>query len=112
MTLYDFWNNTLFYQKMYIYLTNAYDQNMPLFKGSRTDWMEKECADGDSDLYWHLSDTVEHWQVTPKGNILVKLRNEDYEKRMEDLYLFSDKWTDKNRPWKYSIETEIYTEDE
>lgn len=109
MTLYEFWNVTVYYKTMFIYLTNVYDQNMPIFKGSRGEWTHRE---GDDDLYWHLMDTVEHWEVTPKGNIVVKLRDDTYEQRMEEHYLFSEKWGEdiSERPWRHSIELETYTE--
>lgn len=109
MTLYEFWNCTLYYQPMHIYLTNAYDQNMPIFNGSRVEWSHRK---DDDDLYWHLMDTVEHWEVTPKGNILVKLRDDTYEQRMEEQYTSSEKWGRdiSERPWRHSIELETYTE--
>lgn len=111
MTLYEFWNSTLYYQKMFIYETNAYDQNMPLWKGSRQEWYED--IQNDDNLYWHLMDEVDHWEVTPKGNVLVKIKNDTYEQRMEEHYLFSDKWgkEKEKRPWRHSIELETYTED-
>ena len=109
MTLYEFWNKTFYHQKMWIYLTNAYGQNMPMYSGSREEWSEE--MDGDDRLYWHLMDEIDHWEITDRKEVIVLIKDDEYEKRMEERYLSSDRWGTKKeeRPWQHMIELEAYT---
>ena len=109
MTLYEFWNKTVYHQDVWIYLTNAYGQNMPLYSGSREEWRSGE--DDDDKLYWHLMDEIDHWEITDNGDVLVLLKDDTYEKRMEDEYFYSDRWGPKKeeRPWRHFAELEAIT---
>ena len=100
MTLYEMLDKTLYYQEVWIYETNTYDQNMPLFKGSVND------AKRETEKVWaFLMCEVEHYECDT-DILLIKVRNKYYDKRMENQYLNSAKWGDKkeNRPWRYSME--------
>jgi hypothetical protein len=100
MTLYEMLANTLYYQQVWIYETNAYDQNMPLFKGVVED------ARQDTENVWHwLMAKVEHYQCNT-GILVIKVVDERYEERLEDHYFYSEKWglERSERPWLHSIE--------
>ena len=100
MTLYEMLDNTLFYQEVWIYETNCYDQNMPLFKGTVQE------ARGDTEKVWdYLMCTVAHYECDT-GILLIKVKNEHYQEKLESHYMFSDKWgvEENKRPWKHSSE--------
>lgn len=100
ITLYEMLSKTLYYQNVWIYEVNAYDQNMPIFKG------EVNEARADTDRVWdYLMCEVDHYECDT-GILLIKVKNEDYEKRMEEHYMFSDRWGQEieSRPWRYSAE--------
>lgn len=48
---------------------------------------------------------VDHFECST-GILIILVKTEHYEKRMEDHYLFSEKWgEEKNkRPWRHSAE--------
>lgn len=100
MTLYEMLDKTLFNQIVWIYETNAYDQNMPIFKGV------VEGARGDTERIWnYLMCEVDHYECNT-GILLIKVKNEHYKSRMEEHYLFSEKWgvEKEKRPWRHSSE--------
>lgn len=100
MVLYEMLDKTLFYQKVWIYETNAYDQNMPLFKDSVND------ARGETEKVWDfLMCEVEHYECDT-GILFIQVKNKHFESRMEKHYLRSDKWGQEKekRPWRYSGE--------
>lgn len=97
MTLYEMLDVTLYYQKVRIYLTNAYDQNMCIFKGTVDDARS-------SDLVWdRLMHKVHRYECTKK-DLIIFIENEYYDYRFEEKEFVSRNWTEDNRPWKYSIE--------
>ena len=44
--------------------------------------------------------------------MIVFIRDENYDKRVEELFIHSDKWGEDpdSRPWRHGIETEEYTD--
>lgn len=102
MNLYEMLDCTVYYQKVAIYETNTYDQNMPIFRGIVND-ARKDI----DDVWYHLADKVDLYEYI-NGTLLIKVANDDYNKRMEEHYLYSDTWgKDKDkRPWRHSIEIE------
>lgn len=100
MTLWDMLDKALYYQKVQIYETNAYDQNMLIFKGKIQE------ARQDTDKVWdYLMCNVKLYEY--HGDVLViYVADEYYDERMEGHYLYSDKWTETNRPWKRKLEIE------
>jgi hypothetical protein len=100
MTLYEMLDVTLYYQPVWIYETNAYGQNMPLFKGIVED------ARQDTENVWHwLMAKVDHYQCNT-GILVIKVVDERYEERLEDHYFYSERWGPERseRPWVYSAE--------
>lgn len=100
MLLYEMLDVTLYYQEVWIYENNVYDQNMPIFKGTVYE------ARGDVDIVWsYLMCEVELYQCNT-GILLIKVKTDNYEKRMEELYSSSGKWgrEKEERPWRHSIE--------
>lgn len=101
MTLWDMLDKAKYYQKVWIFETNAYDQNMPLFKGTVDD------ARADTDCVWdYLMCEVETYDC--QGGILdIRVHDKYYNEQLESHYtVCSGKWgRDKEkRPWRYSIE--------
>lgn len=101
MTLYEMLDCTKYYQDVWIFEHNSYDQNMPLFKGSVED------ARGNVDRVWdYLMCEVDHYDCTT-GILVIMVKDEHYEERLEGHYrMTSDKWGRKKeeRPWLYSCE--------
>ena len=100
MKLYDMLDKAMAGQKVWIFEHNAYDQNMPLFKGEVYD------ARSDQNAVWdYLMCEVDHFDCS--DNILdIRVRDEYYEERLEGHYGRSDRWgkSRDERPWLYSIE--------
>lgn len=98
MTLWDMLDKTLYEQKVWIFETNTYDQNMPLFKGT----VQAARQDTDQVLDYLMCD-VDHYECT--GGVLdIRVRDEHYKERLEGHYVFSDRWGREKRPWKHSAE--------
>lgn len=100
MTLYEMLDVTLYHQEVWIYEINVYGQNMPIFKGEVG---EARC---DVEKTWcYLMCQVDHYECNT-GILVIKVKNEYYEKRLETQYSNSDKWGTKEneRPWKHDIE--------
>lgn len=102
MTLWDMLDKTMYYQKVWIFETNAYDQNMPLFKGTVQD------ARQDTDRVWdYLMCEVYHYECA-NGILDIRVRDEHYSERLEGHYVFSfsDRWGEEKekRPWRHSAE--------
>lgn len=100
MTLWDMLDKTKYYQKVWIFETNAYDQNMPIFKGTVDE------ARRDADMVWdYLMDEVEIYDC--EGGILdIRVRTQYYDDRFEGRYSSSDRWGESidERPWRWSVE--------
>ena len=100
MILWDMLDKTLYSQKVWIFECNAYDQNMPLFKGTVQD------ARQDTDHVWdYLMCEVNHYECTD-GVLDIRVQDKYYEERLEGHYPFSDRWREEKekRPWRYSAE--------
>ena len=104
LTLYEMLDRAMAHQKVWIYENNAYDQNMPLFQGTVNDArIEPELR-----VWDFLMCEVEFYDCS-HGILDIRVKGTNYDKRLEDHYLFSDRWDkyDKSkRPWRYSIEIE------
>ena len=99
MTLWDMLDKTLYYGNVLIYSRNVYDQCMPIFQGVVSD------ARSDEDVWDYLTNEVEQWICGNKW-MLIYVRYEHFEDRLEEHYLYSDKWTKEKHPYKSSYEVE------
>lgn len=96
-------------QKMYIYVTNAYDQNVCLGRGTRYDIIcDEENVD---DILPHMLDEVDIISVTPDGGLQILVRDAMYEKPLEEQYDKDYVATWKNfdkstRPFRFGAELE------
>ena len=73
MKLSEIFTITRYDQKMYIYVTNAYDQNVCLGRGTRYDIIcDTENCD---DILPHMLDEVDMISVTPDGGLQVLVRD-------------------------------------
>lgn len=114
MTLYDLFCTTSYTQLFYVYLTNDYDQNIPLLRGTRDSWMKSGNGSAE-DVWWHLNDEVDQIIVTSEA-LLVKVKDRNSHRRCEEMYSerYVAKWDQRDpstRPWLFSAELEDYGHD-
>lgn len=111
MKLCEIFSLTRYDQKMYIYVTNAYDQNVSLGRGTRYDIVcDKENCD---DILHHMLDEVDMITVTPDGGLQVLVRDAMYEKPLEEQYdkSYVAKWDNRDkstRPFLFGCELEDF----
>lgn len=102
MTLYEMLDVTLYYQTVWIFEHNAYDQNMPIFKGT----VDEARHDINGMVWDFLMCDVVHYECTD-GILDIRVKNEYFEEKLEGHYSMSaERWgreRDK-RPWVYSAE--------
>jgi hypothetical protein len=115
VTLYDLVSKAQYMQVFSIYLTNAYDQNIPIARGTRTEMIAMDAEENEEDFFRHLMCEVEYFHITDKRIMVVFIRDEHFEDRAS--YNYSDeyvkRWDNfnpKTRPWLHGIETEEYTD--
>lgn len=103
MTLYEMLDTTLYDQEVWIYETNAYGQNMPIFRGKVT-----EARQSEDDVWSWLMSTVELYTCTA-GILVIYVKDNNYNEPLENHYMGSERWNDKNKPWKshYEISQEL-----
>ena len=112
MKLWDILNCSQYTQRFYIFVTNIYGQNLPRGQGSRNELYENiQSGDEEDDFFSHLMDEIEYFVVRDDKSIVVYLRNEDYEKRCEELYPEEyvkrwDRLKPETRPWRFCSEIE------
>ena len=99
MVLWDMLDKTLYYQHVFIYTHNTYNQHMLLFKGIVDD------ARKDAGIWDYLMCNVDLYEYY-NGILILYVVDEYYDETIENRYLNSDKWTDENRPWLHK--TEVY----
>ena len=94
MTRYDMLDKTWCDQKVWIFETNAYDQNTPLFKGTVHE------ARKNADQVWdYLIREVDHYECT-NGILDIRVRSKHYNESLEE----SCGLIKKRRKWRYSVE--------
>lgn len=79
MTLYDH------YQVFDVYVTNAYDENLPAGYGER-DFLMEHSMDGCPSIFDVLMLDVEIWHTNPNNEVVVLLNSEEYNIHVENLY--------------------------
>lgn len=110
MTLYDILRATQYKQHFYVYVVNAWDQNIPVGVGTRSELLDEE----ENELAFdHLMDEVDMMTLCKDGAILLRLRNDTFNVRAEELYdaRYVEKWDNlkpETRPWKHSCELEDF----
>ena len=109
MDLHGLLDTAMYNQELSVYLTNSYDQNLLIGRGTRAEMLD-ELKNGGT-VFSHLKDKVDRW-VIRNGRMIVFIRDENYDKMVEELFLGSNKWGEdpENRPWRHGIETEEYTD--
>lgn len=93
MTLWDMLDKAKYYQAVWIFETNAYDQNMPLYKGTVNG------ARADTDIVWdYLMCEVETYDCS-HGVLDIRVRDRYYNERLGG-------WSENKagRPWRHSAE--------
>lgn len=115
MTLYDLLKVTSYDTHFIIYVTNAYDQNVCIGRGIRSELLDENINDN---LFWHLDNKVEHismevGQVDDKRRaivVLVKYEHfdEPSEKQYDESYVAKWSKDPKTRPYLHSSELEDF----
>lgn len=116
MTLYDLVSAGQYMLIYSVYVTNAYDQNIPVSRGTLQEMLGYFVEENDSIFFDHLMDKVEYYHITEKGVMVVFLRDEHFEETADYNYSkeYVEKWDRRNpntRPYLNGIETEEYTEE-
>jgi hypothetical protein len=111
MTLYDIVSKAQYVQVFSIYLTNIYDQNIPIVRGTKSEMISMDA----DNFFNHLMCDVEYFNVTNKGVMVVFIRDEHFEERASNRYSdeYVKRWDNlnpKTRPWLHGSETEQYTD--
>lgn len=113
MNLWDLLEAAQYDQDFSIYVTNAYDQNVPVSRGKVPQLFNLDC--GEYRTFMHLMDKVEYYHITEKGRMVVFLRDAHYEENAsynygDDYVKRWDNYKPETRPWLHSVETEVYTD--
>lgn len=106
MTLYDILRATRYWQRFCCYVTNSYDQNVPIGFGTRRELLDEEQND---ELFDYLMCNVDSITVTKDKALLIRVRDEHYNQRLEEQYNCTGGWKvsdPKTRPFKFSNEME------
>lgn len=106
MTLYDVLRVTKYYQTFCCYVTNAYDQNVPIGFGTRRELLDEEIND---ELFDYLMCDIDSIAVTKDKSLLIRVRDEHYNQRLEEQYECTGGWKVSDpatRPFKFSSEME------
>ena len=111
MTLYDIVSKAQYTQVFSIYLTNIYDQNIPIVRGTKSEMISMDA----DNFFDHLMCDVEYFNVTNKGVMVVFISDEHFEERASIRYSdeYVKRWDNlnpKTRPWLHGFETEEYTD--
>lgn len=108
MTLCELLQKTKYDQKFYCYVTNNYDQNLPVGAGVRKELLDEET---NGDLFWHLLDEVDIITVAVDGALVVRTIDKYFKTPLQEQFdkEYAAKWNplDKSsRPFKFSCELE------
>lgn len=100
MKLYDMLDVTLYHQEVWIFETDAYDKNMPIFKGT-VDEARKD------DYVWdYLQNKIDHYECNT-GILVIFAKSSYFKEGLENNYtVYADEWGKDapKRPWRYSAE--------
>ena len=110
MTLYDILRNTKYTQEFFCYVTNAYDQNLPIGFGTRKELLDEQINE---DLFDFLMCEISLLTVAKDGALVVRVTDEHFNNRIEDQYPVeqTERWDRLNpgsRPYKFSSELEVF----
>ena len=113
MKLWDILEASQYMQIFSIYVTNVYDQNIPIARGTLADMQRYNINDGE--FFVHLMDDVEYFHITEKGVMVLFIRDKHYEEKAEEQYhkdyvMRWDRYDPMKRPYLHTIETEEYTD--
>lgn len=115
MTLYDIVSKAQYTQVFSIYLTNIYDQNIPIARGTRSEMISLDVGENEENFFDHLMCDVDYFHITDKRVMVVFILDEHSEEPISKIYSNEyikswDNFNPKTRPWLYGIETEEFTD--
>lgn len=90
MKLYDILEAALYSQQFSVYITNIYDQNLLIGRGTRAEMLDERNGE-QGDIFNHLMDKVSHW-VIRNGRMIVFIEDEYCNDRVEKRFSNSDRW--------------------
>lgn len=101
MTLYEMLDKGMAHQEVWIFEQNAYDQNMPLFKGT----INGARLDEELVVWDYLMCEVDHYDFSC-GILDIRVKDEYFNQRIEGHYARGAYWGKamSERPWRYSVE--------
>lgn len=116
MTLHEIMMSGQYFQVYSVYITNTYDQNIPLARGTLTEILGYMAEEGDTTFFRHLTDKVEYYHITENKVMVVFVRDEHFGETVEYDYSedYIAKWNNldpKTRPFLHGIETEEYSDE-
>jgi len=110
MKLWDMLSVATYWQEFTIYVTNAYDENLLVGRGTRSELMGQEHFGGAYLTFDHLQDVVDFYRVKD-SRIIIFLRDSNFNNHVADQYPadYAKTW-DRNdkttRPYLFGSETE------
>ena len=107
MILWELLNCAEYFQPLSVYITNAADQNLLIGRGTRKEIVDEE----KTTVFDHMMDEVEMWRIR-NNRMLIFIRDKHFDEYVEEQFSNSDSWGEEpeKRPWRYSRETELYTD--
>lgn len=110
MTLCELLQKTQYDQKFYCYVTNEFNQNLPIGEGTRSELLNEEIND---DLFFHLLDEIDLITIAYDGALVVRTVDKYYKTPLQEQFdkKYVEKWNtlDKSsRPFKFSCELEDF----
>ena len=106
MMLYDLLRITRYDQRFCCYVTNDFDQNIPIGFGVRKELLD---TDQNDDFFDYLMCDIDMITVAKDGALVVRVRDEHFNQRLEEQYECTGGWKvsdPKTRPFKFSNEME------
>lgn len=110
MNLCEFIQRVQYDHYMYVYVTNAYDQNLCIGKGVRNDLLNEELW---CEFLEHLLDEVELITTTSDGKFVIRVNDKHYNEPLQNQYdeNYAKKWRaddPDSRPFVFGCEMEDF----
>lgn len=110
MTLCELLQKTKYTQKFYCYVTNDFDQNLIIGRGTRKELLDEDINE---DLFFHLLDDIFMITVAYDGALVVRTVDKYFETPLQEQFdkKYVERWDSSDassRPFKFSRELEDF----